>query len=265
MKVQKYSTLLFSVLFCLFSLTIFAQVPPPPPISVEEVFPASPYTPSSPITEITFEELEYDYGVIYSGEKVAHIYTFTNTGTEPLVLSNAKGSCGCTVPEWPKAPILPGETATIKVAFDSSNKSGKQIKTVTITANTNPAITILKIKGEVLREDAVKEMEDSKKGIDLTKTTIPVTENSKIEEHKDCFAVFPNPTSDLLKLDLKESLGKSATVRIYSPQGQLMVERVIKKVEGVTEFDVKEYAKGTYIASVLIEGREMVSQCFIVL
>ncbi|MEY3052734.1 MAG: hypothetical protein RLY31_2519 [Bacteroidota bacterium] len=111
---------------------------------------AQPAPPVGPTTTVQFAETEFNFGKVKAGEKVQHDYTFTNTGKEPLVISNAKGSCGCTVPEWPKDPIAPGATGKIKVEFDSKGKAGAQAKQVTITANTNPATSILTIKGEVI-------------------------------------------------------------------------------------------------------------------
>lgn len=102
-----------------------------------------------PKTTVKFAEEEFDFGTIDAGEKVEHLYKFTNNGSEPLVISEAKGSCGCTVPEWPKEPIAPGAEGEIKVVYDSKGKSGAQSKSVTIKANTDPAVTILKIGGEV--------------------------------------------------------------------------------------------------------------------
>ena len=112
-----------------------------------------PAVPAGPLTTLQFSEETYDYGEVMEGEKVNHKYTFTNTGSEPLIISNAKGSCGCTVPNWPRNPIAPGETGEIDVTFDSKGK-GKvggnlQSKRVTITANTDPANTYLTIKGKV--------------------------------------------------------------------------------------------------------------------
>lgn len=110
--------------------------------------------PVGPTTTLNFDANEFDYGTIDQGEKVTHIYKFTNTGKEPLIISNAKGSCGCTVPQWPKDPIMPGADGEIKVQFDSKGKRGKQSKRVTITANTDPAQTFLTIKGEVNAPEA---------------------------------------------------------------------------------------------------------------
>lgn len=106
--------------------------------------------PTGPTTEISFEETEFDFGTITEGEKVSHTYKFKNTGDEPLILSDAKGSCGCTVPKWPREPIAPGDMAEIVVEFNSKNKRGKKNQKVTITANTNPPQTFIYLKGEVL-------------------------------------------------------------------------------------------------------------------
>lgn len=105
--------------------------------------------PAGPTTAVEFGESTFDFGTISEGEKVSHVYKFTNTGSEPLVISNAKGSCGCTVPQWPKTPIAPGEEGEIMVEFNSKGKTGKQTKRVTVTANTNPPQSFLTITGQV--------------------------------------------------------------------------------------------------------------------
>jgi hypothetical protein len=106
--------------------------------------------PTGPLTTLTFAETTFDFGDVEDGEVVSHVYKFTNTGKEPLVIKDAKGSCGCTVPKWPKTPIPPGETGEIQVEFNSKGKTGKQTKRVTITANTDPAQTFLTISGNVI-------------------------------------------------------------------------------------------------------------------
>ena len=111
--------------------------------------PAAPAVPAGPTTTIKFAETEFDFGTVDQGEKVNHVYKFSNTGNEPLIISNAKGSCGCTVPSWPKEPIPVGGSGEIQVQFDSKGKKNVQSKKVTITANTDPAQTFLTIKGEV--------------------------------------------------------------------------------------------------------------------
>ncbi|MBL7828165.1 MAG: DUF1573 domain-containing protein [Saprospiraceae bacterium] len=105
--------------------------------------------PQGPTTSIQYDNSEFDYGTIDEGEIIKHIYKFKNTGDIPLLISNAKGSCGCTVPTWPKEPIQPGQSGEIKVEFNSKGKPGPQRKQVTVTANTTPTETFLVIKGEV--------------------------------------------------------------------------------------------------------------------
>lgn len=126
--------------------------------NVEGVQPANPATPGAaaagPTTTMTFEETEASFGTITDGEKVSHTYTFTNTGNEPLILSDARGSCGCTVPQWPREPIAPGESGSITVEFNSANKVGNRNQKVTITANTNPPQSFIYLKGDVLAKDA---------------------------------------------------------------------------------------------------------------
>ena len=102
---------------------------------------------------VTFKEEVYEFGQIVQGEKVAHSFEFTNTGKSNLIIASATGSCGCTVPSWPKEPIAPGENSKINVIFDSNGKQGKQTKTITIVANTVPNKTVIALKGEVLVPD----------------------------------------------------------------------------------------------------------------
>lgn len=108
--------------------------------------------PAGPTTTMTFEQTDYDFGSVKEGEKVQHTYKFKNTGSEPLIISGAKGSCGCTVPKWPSEPIPPGGTGVIDVQFDSKGKPGKQTKRVTVNANTIPAQTFLNISGNVEKD-----------------------------------------------------------------------------------------------------------------
>lgn len=106
-------------------------------------------TPTGPTTTLSFTENEYDFGKIKEGDIVEHTFTFTNSGENDLIITNAKGSCGCTVPYYPTEPIAPGETGEIKVSFNSKGKSGVQRKTVTITANTDPAQTVLNLSSDI--------------------------------------------------------------------------------------------------------------------
>lgn len=99
--------------------------------------------------EMTFQKEVHDYGDLKQGGNGDSEFKFTNTGTSDLIISDAKGSCGCTVPEWPKTPIKPGQTASIKVHYDSK-RVGPINKTVTVTANIEGGTKVLRIKGNVL-------------------------------------------------------------------------------------------------------------------
>ena len=93
-----------------------------------------------------FETETLDYGTIENDSDGNRVFKFKNVGTEPLIISNAKGSCGCTTPEWPKEPIAPGASAEIKVHYDTK-RTGNFTKTVTLTSNAAESTKVLTIKG----------------------------------------------------------------------------------------------------------------------
>lgn len=98
---------------------------------------------------INFDTDVVDYGTIEQGADGMREFKFKNTGKEPLIISNATGSCGCTVPTWPKEPIKPGESSSIKVKYDTK-RLGAINKSVTITSNATEATKVLRIKGNVI-------------------------------------------------------------------------------------------------------------------
>jgi len=102
--------------------------------------------PNAP--EIVFETEVINYGNIEKGADGVREFKFTNTGKSPLIISNARGSCGCTVPTWPKEPIKPGESSVIKVKYDT-NRPGPINKSVTITSNAKTPTKVLRIKGNI--------------------------------------------------------------------------------------------------------------------
>ena len=99
--------------------------------------------------KVEFDKEIHDFGAIKEGDVVETEFIVKNTGETDLIISDAKGSCGCTVPEPPKEPIKPGASAPIKVSFDSKNKPGEQEKTVTLTTNTENGHETFKIKAKV--------------------------------------------------------------------------------------------------------------------
>ena len=102
------------------------------------------------LPEFEFSEEVVDFGDISQGERVKKRFEFKNVGNADLIISNASGSCGCTVPSWPRQPIRPGQKGVIDVEFNSEGKSCRQHKTVTLIANTVPNKKTLALKGNVI-------------------------------------------------------------------------------------------------------------------
>lgn len=226
-----------------FASSLIAQSPPT----------AYPSLPIDPISSIEFEKTTYDFGTIEEGVVVSQVFTFTNTGDKPLIFMDAKGSCGCTVPQWPREPLQPGETSSLTVEFNSKGKSGKRSQRVTLTTNTEPPQTLIYLTGEVIIR---KETDQN---------TFDTSDKTEAEISPNCFAIYPNPTAEILKLEMEESSqGQLAIVSIYAKNGTLMAKREIKAVNGTIEFNVAHYPAGTYIANVQVGDRKPEARCFVV-
>ncbi len=104
-------------------------------------------------TTVQIIDTTYDFKTVTDGEKVMYSYRFKNTGTKPLVIVEASASCGCTVPQKPEKPVLPGETGFIKVVFDSKGRVGPAHKTVTVQSNAKPEFPTLILTGNVLAKE----------------------------------------------------------------------------------------------------------------
>jgi hypothetical protein len=111
--------------------------------------------PNAPV--ITFEKTTHDYGTLYKGGDGTCEFKFTNTGVEPLILSNCTASCGCTVPEWPREPILKGKSAAVKVKYDT-NRMGPINKTINVTSNASNSPVQLRIVGNIVEKTAASVM-----------------------------------------------------------------------------------------------------------
>ena len=103
---------------------------------------------------IKFDSLSYDFGEVTDGTKVVHKFHFKNTGNKPLLLTEVAPSCGCTIPTWPRKPVLPGEDNFILISFDSAGKGGTTVvKSISVTTNMTEGNTIvLEISGKVLKK-----------------------------------------------------------------------------------------------------------------
>ena len=104
---------------------------------------------------LSFEEDFHDFGKLFSGELVSYAFKFKNTGNSVLLISNVGTSCGCTVTAFPKQPIKPGEESTIDVKFDTTGKHGRQSKSITVFANTQPPTSTLRIEAFLVEPEGI--------------------------------------------------------------------------------------------------------------
>jgi hypothetical protein len=146
---MKKLTLTLGLMTCL-ALTGFGQTGHSADDGHNHAAPASAQPAAAPtsLADIKMDKTTHDYGNIKQGENGECEFKFTNTGKEPLVITNCQGSCGCTVPQCPKEPILPGKTGVVKVKYDT-NRVGGIYKTVTVTSNAKSGNVVLTIKGNV--------------------------------------------------------------------------------------------------------------------
>jgi hypothetical protein len=241
--------------------------PPLPPQEEPAFDPFAPVDPlaleaasEAPITTVLFDAYEHDFGQILQGSENPYVFKFKNTGNEPLIISSATGSCGCTVPFYAKDPIPPGAESEIHVVYKPGKQEGMQRKTVTITANTDPAQTMIRISAEVLLSDLA------------TDPSLFVLEEEQEHDRTaiealspGCFVLFPNPTSNELRLDLKEHIGRSAQVRIHDETGKEVLQTRIAEISSeASRLDVASFPAGIYIVAIEVEGRQPMSQCFVI-
>ena len=121
-----------------------------PPASIPSFGQKEPIQKPLSNAKIEFKEKQHDFGDVVQGEAVTYKFTFTNSGTEPLMILNVQTTCGCTAPEWPKKPIPPGESGEIVVTFNSTKKMGRINKIITVYTNGQKPEEKLKIVANVL-------------------------------------------------------------------------------------------------------------------
>jgi hypothetical protein len=104
--------------------------------------------------QFKFEEETHNFGDLIEGNNATYEFVFTNTGNQPLVITNCKASCGCTTPSWPKEPIMPGKHGKITVQFDTKGKSGSFLKSIWVSSNAKTTREVLElyIKGNVVQK-----------------------------------------------------------------------------------------------------------------
>ena len=115
--------------------------------------PKSAEQPTGKEPIITFDKTEHEFGKLLQGEVVTYSFHFTNTGNAPLLITEVKTSCGCTAGDFPREPIKPGQDGLIKATYDSKGHHGFQSRTLSVTSNTNPSTTVLRLKADVMTPD----------------------------------------------------------------------------------------------------------------
>ncbi|HNQ13246.1 MAG TPA: DUF1573 domain-containing protein [Bacteroidia bacterium] len=128
----------------------------------------APKSTKSGSAEFSFTSTDYLFGKVKQGDLVHGEFTFTNSGKEPLVISSAAGSCGCTVPDWPKEPIMGGKSASIKFTFNTAGKMGMQDKTITLRSNASNDPLVLHVKGNIVTKEEYENQMPLKKESDLS-------------------------------------------------------------------------------------------------
>lgn len=150
---KKYSLIFFAALA---SVVLFSCNSEAPATTVEGETPVEGSTTTDVVqdsTSMSVDRMDHDFGDIADNAgNVDTKFVVTNTGSNPLLISEAKGSCGCTVPDYPRDPIQPGESRDILVSFDPAGKEGAQKKTVTIMANTEPAKTVINLRSNIIKK-----------------------------------------------------------------------------------------------------------------
>ena len=105
---------------------------------------------------LTFERTDHDFGKVPEGTMATYEFRFKNTGNQPIVIANAQASCGCTTPEWTKAPVMPGKSGVIKAVYNSAGRPGVFAKTVTVVSNASEPSKVLSLKGTVLTKEELR-------------------------------------------------------------------------------------------------------------
>lgn len=240
------------------ALTLYAQqetIATPKNVNVHEMEP--------PITSVSVDKEIHDFGYIPEASKNDVVFSIKNTGDVPLIITKAKGSCSCTVPFFPQVPIMPGDSSEIHAVFKPKpSQNGKNItQVISVFGNIPDGVMRIKVKANVLMPEEYVEDESFIKQAEQNENDKEVVEELK----PGCFVIFPNPTSNELQLDLKQYIGLSATVNIHDEFGKDVFSESIPSISSATtRFDVSGYPSGIYIISILVDGKNPMSQCFVV-
>lgn len=179
--------------------------------------------------EASFSFEIHDFGKIKESDGPASVkFEFTNIGSMPLIISNVVASCGCTTPNWPKEPVVPGAKGTITVAYNPANRPGKFDKTITVTANTEPASTVLRIRGDVVpKQPGIEDMYPNDiNGLRFKSTQIAINNiapNAKNTQNAEVY----NNTEEPMKVEfprVPKHIQLKITPLTIQPKGKAIIE-----------------------------------------
>jgi Protein of unknown function (DUF1573)/Secretion system C-terminal sorting domain len=208
-----------------------------------------PEMPDMAYSEISFDNTEFDFDTIVSGDIVEHIFRFTNTGKEPLFIVEVRGgACGCTIQNWSKDPIPIGGSGAIVVKYNSEGKQGTQVKAITVWSNTEAQKKFLFLKGEV---------------IDLfTKKAKFGNRNAQLLPYQ--VTIAPNPISTKVRIAMKGADGLNTDIEIFNNSGKLVSNLFVQNWMGEVELPIAELSEGIYWLSIKVGTAERFNQSFIV-
>lgn len=163
---------------------------------------------TGPLPKLVFEYSTFDFGIVDYGDTVIHKFHFVNEGDAPAIISDASSSCGCTVPEYPKKPIKPGEKSFVKAVFNTQGRLDRQKKSITIKANTEPNYTTLYLVGDIYKRPEKKDVKvgavDSTKLDSIKKAKKKAEKDSLKRIKKKAKKDIPEKKASTTKKSLKE-------------------------------------------------------------
>ena len=221
---------------------------------------------------IEFKETTHQFGEVVEGTQAAHEFEFTNTGTEPLIITRVAASCGCTTPYWTKEPVLPGETGMIKASYNSNGRPGQFRKSITVMSNASlTPNTMVYIMGNVVKRPPTEEEIASSPRVSVAET---MAKPGKVEMGKTIPITFEVTNSGKSVLQLKSirstcncilfdpeydrsiASGETETLTLYyTPQQEgLWVEPIIIYTNDITNPELKLSLEGEVVESLQGEG-----------
>lgn len=212
---------------------------------------------------ITFDKLTHDFGTFNEAEgRVSTVFTFTNEGMSPLVLTNVRASCGCTTPKWPREPIEPGMTGQITVTYNANGRPGHFTKTITVTSNATETTKKLTIKGEVIPKSAKPvDMYPVKMGSLSLKQQIANFGTINKGTNKTVIIEYANKTNEAITLDY---LGESSDLLFVNLSMTTLEPNQTGQIQIALNHDCDFYGPFSLKLYMIVNGKREITDAFAV-